>query len=315
MNEAGGRSATWPEGKRFAVAIVDDPDSSTPDNVPPHYRQPRDRGVRSTKTVWPLGGSQPPRAWEGTTCADPDYVEWVRELARDGFEIGLHNVTYHGSRREEVARGLDRFVELFGHHPRSFANHTECEDGMYWGAARLSGIRRPIYRLTTLRRNRRYFGHVPGSPYFWGDLCRERITYVRNFTFANANTLAVCPFMPYHDPERPFVRGWYAASEGGTVPLFNATLTESAQDQLAAAGGACVIYTHFGKGFVQQGTVNARFVELVTRLVKLGAWMVPVSTLLDHLAERRGGIQDITDRQRARLEWRWLGHKVAMPQS
>ncbi len=239
----------------------------------------------------------------------------MRELARDGFEIGLHNVTFHGSRREEVARGLERFVELFGHHPRSLANHTECEDGMYWGAARLSGIRRPIYRLTTVRRNRRYFGHVPGSPYFWGDLCREQITYVRNFTFANANTLAVCPFMPYHDPARPFVRGWYAASEGGTVPLFNATLTEAAQDRLAAAGGACIIYTHFGKGFVQQGTVNARFVQLVTRLVKLGAWMVPVSTVLDHLAERRGGIQDITDRQRTRLEWRWLGHKVAMPQS
>jgi hypothetical protein len=309
------KQVTWPDGKRFAVAIVDDTDASTIDNVPVLYRLLRDLGIRSTKTVWPIGGRLPPRSMDGTTCDDPGYLAWVRELAREGFEIALHNVTYHGSLREEVERGLDRFRELFGHHPRSHANHAECEDGMYWGAARLTGWRRPIYRLTTFRRNRRYFGHVPGSPYFWGDLCRDRISYVRNFTFAEANTLKLCPFMPYHDPLRPLVRAWYAAAEGGTVSSFTATLKEEAQDRLVAEGGACIVYTHFGKRFVEHGTVNPRFAQLITRLAKLGGWMVPVTTLLDHIAAQRGGVHEITDRERTWLECRWLAHKFAVPQS
>ena len=47
-------------------------------------------------------------------------------------------------------------------------------------------------------------GHVEGDPLFWGDLCRDRVRYVRNFTFADVNTLASCPLMPYHDPKRPW---------------------------------------------------------------------------------------------------------------
>ena len=43
--------------------------------------------------------------------------------------------------------------------------------------------------------------------------------------------------------------------------------------------------------------------------------MVPVTTLLDHIAQQRGGVHEITDRERAALEWRWLAHKVALPRS
>ncbi len=304
----------WPGGKRFAFSIFDDTDKGTLENVPVVYRLLRDLGFRTTKSVWPIGGLRPPAVAGGSTCDDPAYVAWVQELARDGFEIALHNVTYHGSKRSEVKRGLARFADLFGHPPHSMANHTECEDGMYWGAARLTGVRRAIYRATTIRRNRRYFGHVPGDPHFWGDLCRDQVTYVRNFTFAGANTLNVCPFMPYHDPERPFVRAWFASSEGGKCSIFNETLNEAAQDRLAEQGGACIMYTHFGKNFVRDGVLDARFEQLMRRLANLGGWLVPVNTLLDHIKDQRG-IHEITAAERARLEWRWLRHKVAVPQS
>jgi len=36
-------------------------------------------------------------------------------------------------------------------------------------------------------------GHDPASPYFWGDLCRDRIEYWRNFTFATSDVLTACP--------------------------------------------------------------------------------------------------------------------------
>jgi hypothetical protein len=309
------KGISWPDGKRFAFSIFDDTDRATLENVPHVYRLLRDLGFRTTKTVWPIsGGAQPAAVVGGSTCDDPAYLAWVKELAAEGFEIALHNVTYHGSKRDEVKQGLDRFAEMFGHYPMSMANHTECEDGMYWGAARISGIRKQIYRLTTVRRNRRYFGHIPGSPHFWGDLCRDRIMYVRNFTFAGMNTLKSCPFMPYCDPERPFVRAWFAASEGGRCSIFNETVTEKAQDRLAEEGGASIVYTHFGKNFVRDGAVDARFVELMRRLSRLGGWFVPVSTLLDYIVKQRG-IHELTKKERARLEWRWLRHKVAIPRS
>ncbi len=309
------KGISWPDGKPFALSIFDDTDRSTLENVPHVYRLLRDLGFRTTKTVWPIGGgAQPPAVVGGSTCDDPAYLGWVKELAAEGFEIALHNVTYHGSTRDEVRRGLDRFAEMFGHNPVSMANHTECEDGMYWGAARISGIRKQIYRLTTMRRNRRYFGHVPGSPHFWGDLCRDRIMYVRNFTFADINTLKSCPFMPYRDPERPFVRAWFAATEGARCSIFNETVTEKAQDRLAEEGGASIVYTHFGKDFVKDGTVDARFTVLMRRLSRLGGWFVPVSTLLDYIVKQRG-IHEITRTERARLEWRWLRHKLHIPQS
>jgi hypothetical protein len=305
----------WPDGRRFAFSIFDDTDRAALENAPHVYRLLRDLGFRTTKTVWPIGGGgQPPAVVGGSTCDDPAYLAWVTRLAAEGFEIALHNVTYHGSTRDEITRGLDRFAELFGHDPASMANHTECEDGMYWGAARVSGIRQPLYRLTTMRRTRRYHGHVPGSAHFWGDLCRDRIRYVRNFTFAGMNTLKSCPFMPYHDPERPFVRAWFAASEGGRCPIFNETISEKAQDRLAEEGGASIVYTHFGKDFVSDGTVDRRFAELMRRLSRLGGWFVPVSTLLDYVVQQRG-IHQITKTERARLEWRWLRHKAVMPQS
>jgi hypothetical protein len=304
---------SWPGGKRFALAIFDDTDRAALDNVPHVYGLLRDLGLRTTKTVWPIGGARAPAVSGGSTCDDPAYLRWVRELARDGFEIALHNVTYHGSTRDAIARGLDRFAELFGHHPMSMANHTECEDGMYWGAARISGVRKPIYRITA-RGRKHYFGHVPGSSHFWGDLCRDRIMYVRNFTFAGLNTLKSCPFMPYHDPERPFVRAWFAASEGGLCSIFNETVAEREQDRLVEEGGASIVYTHFAKGFVHAGALDTRFVQLMRRLSRLDGWFVPVSTLLDHIATQRG-IHQISRSERARLEWRWLRHKVAMPQS
>jgi len=137
---------------------------------------------------------------------------------------------------------------------------------------------------------------------------------MRNFTFADINTLKSCPFMPYHDPERPFVRAWFAASEGGLCSIFNDTLAEGAQDRLAEEGGASIVYTHFAKGFVRDGAVDVRFAQLMRRLSRLGGWFVPVSTLLDYIAEQRG-THEITKAERARLEWRWLRHKMAMPQS
>ena len=127
--------------------------------------------MRVTKSVWVL----PPTGealYGGSSCAEPDYLAWALELQRSGHEIALHNVASSTSRREETLAGLDRFRELFGHDPRTLANHVGNLEAIYHGEQRVTGARRVIYNLLTRGRRRRLFeGHVPESPLFWGDLC------------------------------------------------------------------------------------------------------------------------------------------------
>lgn len=302
---------TWPDGRRFAFSVFDDTDRASLENVPRVYEYLRDLGFRTTKSVWPLAGEREPDVVGGETCANPEYAAWVQQLQRDGFEIGLHNVTFHSSKRDATLRGFARFQELFSHYPRALANHTTCAEGMYWGPYRVSGVRRIAYNvMTRFRQHGRFHGHDPSSEYFWGDLCREHVDYVRNFTLPGLDTLAACPFMPYFDPDRPWVKAWFASSEGDKCSQWVETLTERAQDQLEESGGACIMYTHFGKGFYQQGELNQRFTELMNRLARKNGWFVPVSRLLDHIAQARGGIHPITRSERAWLENRWLLHKA-----
>lgn len=300
---------TWPDGKRFAFTIFDDPDAQTLEEGREVYAMLRDLGFRTTKGTWPVRGPREPSD-KGGTCDEPGYRDWCLALQRDGFEMGWHNATLHTSTREETAAALERFRDLFGAYPASMANHYYCDEAIYWDEHRTSGWRRQLYELLTRYRYRgRSQGHVRDSPLFWGDLCRERIRYVRNFTFPTIDTLAACPIMPYHDPARPYVQAWYASSDGNRASRFIELLDEANQDALAASGGCSIVYTHFGHGFVENGRVLPRVVQLLERLAGLGGWYAPVTTVLDHLRAARG-VTTLDDASRARLERRWLMGKV-----
>jgi hypothetical protein len=69
------------------------------------------------------------------------------------------------------------------------------------------------------------------------------------------------------------------------------------------------MYTHLAAGFSDHGRPHPRFRSLMERLSRLNGWFVPVSTLLDHLRQTRGP-HVISDRERRRLETRWLWEKV-----
>lgn len=301
---------TWPDGKHFAFTVFDDTDLTTLENGPPVYRLLADLGVITTKSVWPLKGTGEP-LFEGSTCKDPEYLAWVRSLAAQGFEIAYHNATFHSSERPQAIAGLERFKELFGSYPCAHANHAGCMDSIHWGDNRVSGANRLAYNLLTRFRHRgRFRGTDTSSPYFWGDMCREHISYVRNFVFTDINTLNACPCMPYHDENRPFVNHWFASSEGANCRLFCKTIAEKNQDRLEEQGGACIMYTHFGReDFLRDGKPDPEFVRLMTRLSRKNGWFVPVSTLLDHIRQQRGE-HTITPHERTRLERKWLAEKV-----
>jgi hypothetical protein len=115
--------------------------------------------------------------------------------------------------------------------------------------------------------------------------------------------------MPYHDLSRPYVNYWFAASEGANINSFNAMMAYKNQDKLRREGGACIMYTHFANGFLENGTINKRFKEQLERMSRLNGWFVPVCTLLDFILQVRGSYV-ITPSERNDLERRWLWHKI-----
>lgn len=299
----------WPDGKRFAFTVFDDTDDATVGNVRAVYAFLAGLGFRTTKSVWPLAGKGVPHAG-GSTCADPQYLRWVQQLQRQSFEIGFHMATFHTSPRADTVQALDRFAEMFGAYPKSMAAHAGCEENLYWGPSRISGARRVLYNVLTRERNRRRFrGHVEGDPLFWADVCRERIRYVRNFDFGDINTLKQCSMMPYHDPERPFVNYWFASSDGHDAGAFVRCIAERNQDRLEREGGACIMYTHFARGFLRDGRLDSTFARLMERLSRKAGWFVTVSTLLDFLGSRQGH-RAISNGERRGLEGRWLWYKM-----
>lgn len=304
----GAPKITWPDGKRFAFTVIDDPDGNTEQARKFVYPLLADLGFRTTKAVWPIGPLRE-RNSDGETCADKEFREDAQRLQEKGFEIAYHNAAPHSCTRAEIVESLEAFRRYFGADPVVMANHYNA-DAIYWGQARLTGsLRRSLYNAMTRGQNRdRFRGQVEGDPHFWGDICSSRIRYCRNLVFRDVNTLRACPYMPYADPERPFVNEWFCASEGAEGPAFIDMVREENQDRLEAEGGLCIMYTHFGKGFVSDDKLNARFVELMKRLSVKNGWFVPVQSVLEYLT-RGNGQRVITTDERSGLEWKWLKDK------
>lgn len=299
--------ARFPGNKRFAFTVFDDTDNSAVKNVSPVYRFLDEIGMRTTKSVWVLP-NVPGTMIGGSHLYDREYLSWVQRL--EGFEIALHNVRNADATRAVVEKGLREFENLLGFRPRAHANHSCNRENVYWGPARLSyRTTRALYNLAThFGCTSCYQGHQPNSEYFWGDICKERIDYVRNFVVKEINLDRVNPSMPYHNPAQPLVNFWFSSCEGATVDSFCDTLSEANQDRLEAESGVCIMYTHFASGFSVDGKLHPRFERLMRRLGKKDGWFVPVSTLLDNLRLQRKDA--ILAGELAALEWRWLREKL-----
>lgn len=301
----------WPEGRRAAFTVFDDTDLITVQNGPPVYRLLSDLGLFITKSVWPLGPTRRQQVG-GATCADPAYLEWVLTLQSEGHEIGFHNATDHPSRRAETIEALDSFEAMFGHAPKVGADHSGNVEALYWGPRRLSGVRSTAYDRAqkVMRPNRPTFsGDDPTSEYFWGDICKQRITYWRNFCFNRTNLLEVSPKMPYHDERRPFVNYWFTSTDGSNKPRFLRHVTDESLDHLERSGGVCIMYTHFGDGFAPDGRLDPDVASAFERLARRDLWVAPASQVLDHLRAQLPDVR-LTDTERRRMENHWVADRV-----
>ncbi len=115
--------------------------------------------------------------------------------------------------------------------------------------------------------------------------------------------------MPYYDPERPFVKNWFAATDGANGDRFVEEICEANQDRLEEEGGACIMYTHFGSRFINDGRIHPLFQQRLERLSKKNGWFVPVTTLLDYLMKVKGE-HILSDHERTILELSWLKDQI-----
>jgi len=308
---AGGDTVEFPGGKKFAFSILDDTDDSTLANVKPVYAAIRDAGMRTTKTVWPMGCPEGSRLFfAGETLENEAYLDFVHELADQGFEIASHGATMESSLRERTLRGLEFLRNEFGGYPRLYCNHGFNRDNLYWGSKRFqSSFFRRLLSWTKSHRAITYHGDDENSPYFWGDCALTHIQYVRNFTFSRLNMLEANPEMPYRLRDTKYVNFWFSTSDAPDVHAFNRLLTPARLDQLERDGGVCIVSTHLGKGFATDGKLNPDTERILRYLGGKPGWYVPVSELLDYLRGKQGG-GELSDWVRLKLEWLYILDKL-----
>jgi hypothetical protein len=166
--------------------------------------------------------------------------------------------------------------------------HGRNRENIYWGR---DAVPKPlISSLVGLVEPLDFLGHVQGSKYYWGDICRTKTHYVRQFETLEADTLHFDPATPYHDPAKPDVAWWFSASYGGGARLFD-LLAPAALDQLARDGGASIIHTylrHYGPSTSNGSPIQPTFADSIDNLAqRQDGWVVPVATLLDRLRMMR----------------------------
>lgn len=276
----------FPDGKRFAFTVVDDTDMATLERLKPVYEVFERYGMRTTKTVWVLESSDLSNTTNsGDTLSDPEYRAFILDLQRKGFEIALHGVRGGSSPRADIERGLEEFREILGAYPRMQVNHSLNEDNLYWGPHLYSFA--PLRWAAPLAIRHRFSGHDPQSPYFWGDIARERIKYVRRFTYSNINLRSVAPSMPYRLEDKPYVNYWFPTANGDRVVEFSELLKPENLDRLEREGGVCLVYAHLGSGsFTRAGAADPRFEARIRELTRRNGWFVPASQILDFLASQ-----------------------------
>ena len=300
------RQIQFPDGKRFAFTIVDDTDMSTLERAEPIYATLHKYGLRTTKTVWvyePTETSHPANL--GGSLHDPKYREFVNDLQRKGFEIALHGVRGGSSPRQDTVAGFEEFKRYVGQYPRMHVNHSRNRENIYWGPQRFSFT--PYRWAGALLMSHKSFGHDPGSEFFWGDLSRERVQYVRQFTFTDINLLAINPSFPYRLQDKPYVNYWFPTAHGGNADAFAELLKPENLDKLEREGGVCLVYAHLAGGsFNRGGRVDPRFEERLKDLSSRNGWFAPASDILDHLAKQPGWTGEIGFKERLRLETRFI---------
>ncbi len=301
----------WPDGKQFAFTIIDDTDGATVANVKPVYDYLFKSGLITTKTVW----AYPPRdKYGGSSLAELEYEEFIKELIDKGYEIASHGPGSGSFKRDEVLSGFEKIRTLTGNYPNIHINHALNMDNIYWGSKRFSFPINVLYkhvRKVLGRKSVESLGDEVGSSHFWGDFSKKNIKYTRNRVFSDLNTLHCDKMMPYRDLSKDIHSNfWFSSSDGFDCKTFTKLLAYEDIDRLEKTGGCAVVYTHFAFGFVDElGKLNEDFSRQIDYLVSKNGWFVPASELLNHLASGQDD-RYLPSTQGIALDLKWFMDRI-----
>ena len=303
----------YPSGAEFAFTILDDTDDTTVANGKPVYNLLSELGLRTTKTVWAFDTPPENRGpyFAGETLSSPEYLEWTRELAADGFEIAFHNATMGSSVRRDTLRALDIIENEFGQPVRLHCNHGQNRENLYWGADRYSSptIKSVFNSLANYRSYPTFEGDKPESPYYWADVAAERLSFIRAFAFRRLNGLLIPPGRPFRDPTKQWDPVFFNTADAPDIRYFNKLVTPAAIDRLRERKGWAIISTHLGKGFYWKNRLDPEFIRSIEYLASLPGWFVPVSQLLDFLKEKTGA-PPLSRVERAWMEYSHVADRI-----
>jgi hypothetical protein len=208
----------WPPYPyKAGFCITDDTDAAAFAQVKAVYDFLLSRRFPVTRTVWAFKPRDrcgippvPDSALRGITLEDPQYLDYCRTLHESGFEICLHGASAGNNTREDTLRAF-AFLERHIGASDTFICHSKNADNLYW-EDRVTSL--PVFRrLLKLYCRHACSGEVASSPYFWGDLCKAKINQIRLFRTRRIDTLRSNPSMPYFDPRKPLVNGWFTATK------------------------------------------------------------------------------------------------------
>lgn len=298
----------YPDGKDFIFTIFDDTDVATLGNIQPIYDFLSSVGIYTTKSVWPLNSDCRDSDYLGSHTLEHDaYRNYIVTLADKGFEIGFHGASMESSLRERTRQGLDYFKNVVGYYPSSYACHAGNKENMYWGQSRFKHhIFKKLYKILNKDKTE-YQGEKEASPFFWGDICYEKIDYIRTFTFSDINLLKIRSLPLYINKDQKYSRYCFITSDADNVNEFNKILCRTNQERLERERGVCILTTHFGKGFVKRGKLNPVTQDLLTQLSRRNGWFAPVSKVLEYLKGFRGETSVQNDNLFS-LELKWFVH-------
>jgi hypothetical protein len=286
----------YPDGKDFAFSIIDDTDYCQHDNIVPVYEQLHALGFRTTKTVWVFDqkynnsfrkDKEKPvlvQEW-GLSLQNESYQNYIKELESKGFEIALHGVSAGNDYRDDIIRGYDRFKEIFGYYPKIDILHAQNIENLYCGRHKFDFWLLKI--LEKLTHNSDYQGHIFGSQYFWGDIAKEHVDYIRLpfHEIKELNLLKINPTFPFHDPRRPFVKYWFINSDGANFDKFMELTNNKNMEKLEIEKGTTIIYTHFANGFCHRNggkySLKKPFKDRMSGIRARNGWFATASQILD----------------------------------
>jgi len=303
----------YPAGKSFGFTIIDDTDGCRLEMIQPIYDFLSELQLKTTKTVWVWRPKEKNLGiWdEGDTLEREDYVNYLKILQKRGFEIALHNISSKSNKREEIINGLEKFKEIFGDYPKINVHHEKNKENLYFKFAcsgdlmpktfrrqfliKINSIFGKLRKLIKKASNYNdknfndFLGEIKGSEYFWGDICKDKIKYVRtNIFYRDLNTLKCNPRIPYSTEQTPYVNYWFDSSNGQDADAFEKILNSSNINRLKKEKGCCILYTHFAKGFsiVKKGRVTLDE-RIKQRLIEISSssdgWYAPVGEMLDRI--------------------------------